>query len=420
MKNKKTTLFLIIGLLLRFFLMFVGFHDDLRAIVFGGFLAVKQGQLFSFYDYLSNLGRSNQFVQKFGPYLFIYPPLAYLIPGMFLLILSPLINFDFLFSYLLNPRNYLGTLQLMKHLFLFKLPYLVFDLGLAYFLSQLFAKKDKNKVLTLWLFNPITLYASFAMGQLDIFPLFFVVLALYFALKKKNNQLSLAVLGIGGAFKLFPLLLIPVFSLVLSKDLLTRLKFVFIGLGTYGLTVLPYLLTSPGYRTGALLANQTNKMFYMQLPVTSAEGLPLFSLIYILILLLAFYQKNIFANKELGLWTAGLSVLGLFYSLTHYHPQWFLWFTPFLIYFLVKYKSKLVLPISLILISFMVHLIFFDASLHIGLLSGGFSQLENSKSLTRLLNFPAKFWRNNFRAVSTASIIYVYTFVNSRLKTKNE
>ncbi len=419
MRSKKIKIWLIIGIVLRLILMLVGFHDDLRAIVFGGYLAVIQGRLFSFYDYLPNLSPANRLLSAFEPYLFIYPPLAYIIPGIFLFLLSPLINFDFLMDYVLTPRNYLGSWPLMRHLFLFKVPYLVFDMAAGYFLSRLFKKENQQKALIFWLLNPISLYAGFTMGQLEIFPIFFVILAVYLALKQDKRGLAAAALGIGGAFKLFPLLLIPIFGFVLGSKIWPRLKLILIGFGIYGLIILPYFLLSPGYRRSALLAGQADKMFYMQLPVTAAEGLPIFSLIYFLIVLMAYYQKGVFAKPKTGIWAGGFGVLGLFYSLTHYHPQWFLWFTPFLIWVWLKYREKARLAIILILLSFFVHLIFFDYSLHLGLFSGAFAQLQDLGRLEHLLSFPAAFWRNSFRALSTASIIYLYSLIYWQAKTKD-
>ncbi len=412
-KNKLKAIILL-GLILRIFLMFVGFHDDLRAIVFGGFLAVKQGRLLSFYDFLPNLDPADKILSIFPTYLFNYPPLAYIIPGVFIFLFSPLINFEFLNQYIFNARQYLGTSQLMTHLFILKLPYLFFDLATAYFLSRLFSEEKQRKALIIWLFNPLALYASFAMGQLDILPLFFIILSLYFTLKKGNNNLASAMLGIGGVFKLFPLLLIPIYALTMRKEFWQRLKLIFVGLGSYALFVLPYFLTSAGYRQNALLASQTDKMFYMKLPVTAAEGLPLFSLVYFMIFLWAYFRKGVFSSKDPGLWIGGFAVLGLFFSLTHYHPQWFLWFTPFLIWYWLKFSRKAHLPIILIFVSFLAHLVFFEPDLHIGMFSGGFKQLADYEPIKALFTFPASFWRNNFRAVSAASIIYLYSLVKSK------
>ncbi len=405
--NKQDFIWLILAFGLRLFFMFGGFHIDLKYIAFGGYLSVVQGRLLTFYDYLLTLPESNEFIQNFGRTLFNYPPLAYIVPGIFMLVFKPLINQEFFYQYLVNPQNFLGSFQLMKHLFIFKISYLVADLLSGYFLAKIFAKKNQKRVFYLWLFNPFSLLFTFGMGQLDIWVVLSIIMAIYFALNKQNYYLSLICLGIGGAFKLLPLLFMPIIVCVAESKFWERVKLFFSGVLAYTLIIIPYYITSPGFRAAAFMTEQSNKMLYMTLPVTGSEGLPIFILIYSLIVYFAFYQKGIFSKDKVALWFGGFAFLATFFSVTHYHPQWFLWFTPFLIWAYINYGQKVILPLAVILAAFIFHWAFFEPSLHTGLLSGIFPQLAKLGQLEKIAGYPAAFWRNNFRAISAGSMIYL-------------
>ena len=283
---KKTLLkWILIGLALRLILMPLTVHPDLRAIDLGAYLVSQKGEWLTFYDHLSRLEPGNFLVEIYGFDLFIYPPLAYLVPGVFMFLLGPFYDFSFNNLFLLDMEAAAQALTFFKTLFLLKLPYLLFDFLLAFLLYKIFAKRGEA-AFKLWMINPLTLYATFAMGQVDIFPTLMIVAALFFAQRDKR-ELSVLMLGIGGAFKLFPLLLLPIFVLVLYKQAWQRLKLLVIGLAPYVVVVAPYFLFSPMYRQTALLASQTDKMLYLKLPLSGAEYLSIFAMGYFFLLFLA-------------------------------------------------------------------------------------------------------------------------------------
>ena len=169
---------IVVGILLRLFLAATTLHSDLWALVFSSHLLAYKGIL-NIYDFLTSLPSGNNWYQLFGPGVFTYPPVAYFTLGGFLFLLRPLVDLSFL-TYFINhpPVSSLGNSGLYYHLLIFKLPYLFFDLGLAYFLCRLFPKEEQKKTaLLFWLFNPLSLYTSFMVGQFDIIPVFFVVLS---------------------------------------------------------------------------------------------------------------------------------------------------------------------------------------------------------------------------------------------------
>jgi|SRR3989344_200963 len=134
-----------------------------------------------------------------------------------------------------NPHIY-------KDLFLAKTPYLIFDFASIAILFQ-FAKKkliDKSIIL-LWLFNPIDLYGSYLMGQFDIIPTFFVLLAFYFL--RKNLTLGILLLGISAAYKNFAFLFLIPTAFIYGETWLKRLKLLIIGTIPYILFLIPTLIS---------------------------------------------------------------------------------------------------------------------------------------------------------------------------------
>lgn len=370
----------LIGLVLRLVLMPFTVHPDIHALDLGAYLISQKGEWLTFYDFLSRLEPSHLLVKIYGPDLFIYPPLAYFVPGVFMFFLGPLYNFSFNNLFLLDMEATYQTLELFKTLFLLKMPYLLFDFLLAFLLYRLFTGKKGEMAFKLWLVNPLTLYATFSMGQIDILPTLMVVAALFLATKNKK-ELSVLMLGIGGAFKLFPLLFLPIFVLVLERKLWQRTKLFLIGLAPYLIVIAPYLFFSPIYRQSALLASQTEKMFYMRLPLSGAEYLSIFALGYFLLLFFAERWRN---QKEI-LWKLGLVLMLLFFSVTHFHPQWFLWLTPFLIWLIVTRGKKYLGHLIILFGCYLALLFFFEPSLHFGLFTPLAPSLKNVGSLNNLL-----------------------------------
>lgn len=371
---------ILIGLVLRLILMPFTIHSDIRAFDFGAFLISQKGQFLTFYDYFASLDKTNPLINIYSLDFFIYPPLAYLTPALFMFILSPFYNFSANAVFLGDMTKIFQTTEIFKIAFLLKFPYLLFDFLVAFLLLKIFKAKGLQ-AFKIWMFNPVTLYATFAMGQFDIIPILLIVAGIFFALKDKK-WLTVIMLGIGGAYKMFPLLFLPIFVLLLDKNFWIRLKLLVVGLLPYLLVITPYFLFSPIYRQAAFLASQTEKMFFMKLPLSGAEYLSVFLVGYFLLLIIAArvkFQKDNF-------WRFGLVLMLLFFSVTHYHPQWFLWLTPFLVWLWLTYKEKDRSLIILLFGCWLLLTLFFENSLHIGLFSPVWPESLNVRGLTELVS----------------------------------
>lgn len=366
---KNLLIILIVGITLRIFLAAATFHPDSLAFKFGGEL-VASGKILNLYNY------SDPAVAVLN-----YPPAIYLFHGLFKVLLG----------------NFLSGMLLIK------LPYIIFDLLTAFFLSKLFTNKRQSMlVFAFWIFNPINLYTTYMMGQFDVIPTFFTVLSIYFVSK---NKLSWAALSLGGgiAFKIYPVFLL-ILLIFLGKNYPGKLKLLILGLVPYFVSILPYL-PSHSFRSTALFAAQSSKSLYASIAISGGESILLFPAALIFFYLLLLGKKII----NLPFWKICLMPLLLFFIFTHYHPQWLIWVIPFLILDLVTEKSKNILTIILILVSWAGSLFFFDPSLTLGMFSPLFPALRTTPSVWMLLHLNPDYniSRSLLQTVLVASSFYL-------------
>lgn len=404
----------VIGVFTRLVLMPITLHPDLWGHSFTAYFFSHEG-IFNVYEHLLSLPPSHPLVANFGVGdIFIYPPLTYFTLGVFRLVVKPLTDPNFipwLMENLGNIHNYKG---LYWHLFIFKLPYLFVDLSTGFLLASIFRDKYKRKlVFVLWILNPVTLYATFMMGQLDIIPVFFTVLSLYFASRKKLYW-SMISLGLGGSFKMYPLLLIPIAAFMFGNKFHEKIKYLIVGFFPYLLTITPFL-GSAAFRSMVLLNPKSQKMLFMVWKMSGAEGIYPFILILSLLYFISWYSRKKFSLKHYF-----LGVLLLIFSTTHYHPQWFLWVTPFLILGLVGNNFKCLLIVLILFFSWAIITLFFEPSLSVGLFNPVWPQLENVVSFSEYLSkwFDVNLIKSVVRSVFAAASLYLVIsgFISNNLK----
>ncbi len=95
-------------------------------------------------------------------------------------------------SGLLDYGFFLSDPNVFRHLFFFKLPYLLFDIATAVVIWRFVDKPEHKKIaLLIWLFNPITLFATYIFGRFEVISLFFLAAT---ALQLKQDHLFKATL----------------------------------------------------------------------------------------------------------------------------------------------------------------------------------------------------------------------------------
>lgn len=362
---RKIWLILILAIVLRVFLSFATQHPDIESLWAGGRI-LAEGHVLNLYDYSSD------------KVVFNYPPLIYWYFGLL----------SFIFSSL-------GFL---------KLPYLIFDIALGIILSKLVDKEKEVLTFAIWMFNPVSIYATYMMGQFDIIPTFFSVLSVYLAFKNKLNWSALS-LGAGIAFKLYPVfLIIPL--ILFGRSFLGRVKLVILAFLPYLVSILPYTQES-SFRSQALFASQSSKSLYAGISVSGGESILLFPFFLLLFYLYLWHSQFSKAN----LWKVFLIPLLLFFIFTHYHPQWLIWVTPFFVLDLVIKNFKKWILYVLIFASWFFSLFFFDPSLTIGMfapifpLSGGLPDIWTLLNLNMDYNFSRSILQTIFAASSVFLIL---------------
>ncbi|KKQ52139.1 hypothetical protein A2865_03340 [Candidatus Woesebacteria bacterium RIFCSPHIGHO2_01_FULL_39_17] len=377
--NKWWFWWLVVGIVLRLILIPITFHPDLWGHSSVAYFFAYEGRL-NIYDHLASLSTTHPLVRSMGVGdIFIYPPLTYFTLGIFRFLVRPFADPNFMPMIWSEVPKALSFPTLHWHLFLFKFPYLFIDIAIAFIFAKFFGQEKRKLAFALWIINPLTLYATFMLGQIDILPTFFVILSLYF-LKQKKYRASLISLGIGGAYKSFPLLFILPAAFILGRTFKEKIKYILWGLIPYFLTVAPYLASST-FRQMVLFSPKSTKMLFMGWNVSGAE------VIFPFIILLSFlYLHSYYAQNKLSVFSYEFLIMLLTLSITHYHPQWFLWLTPFLLIYLIKSNFKYSLLIISMFLTWLIITLFFEASLSYGLFSPIFPSLSQATSLSDVVN----------------------------------
>jgi uncharacterized membrane protein len=285
---------------------------------------------------------------------FVYQPLTYLFLGSYQTLIQPVAQ-D-LDEWLGDTTgDAINNASLYWYLLLLKLPILIFDLLVGLLIYKLGGKR----ILSLWLFNPFTIVLLYMFSNVDIFPLFFVLLS-YFFYKKEKNLLSAVLLGVGAGFKMYPLLLLP-FFLIDQKNLKKIVIYLAGALGTFLLVLLPFM--GPAMLQSSLVSGLSTRIFQGQISLGFGESLYPAVVSLVVVYLLAYLKKNISMEN----WIVIL-LLTLF-SFIHFHIQWLMWGAPFVL--MVWLKNEKVRPLLLvaILLAFLIPLMYNDKFMGASLLT---------------------------------------------------
>ena len=102
-----------------------------------------------------------------------------------------------------------------------KIPVIAADvlIGILLYLmiKSLSNKKKARHSFYIWIFNPLVIFISSVWGMFDLIPALFVLGSLYCLTANKYN-VSAVLLSIAICFKLYPIILIPLFTLIIDKQ----------------------------------------------------------------------------------------------------------------------------------------------------------------------------------------------------------
>lgn len=408
---KKLLPWIIAGSLLRLLVIPITLHPDIRGYNLGAHL-ISEGHLFDFYDYMSMQDQNGPLVKLYGVDLFIYPPIAYIYPAIFMKLLEPLYPQELFQTMILDMWKTVGARELPMLLYMLKLPYLIVDMGIVYLLGKFFEnKKERLIAQVLWLLNPVVIYSAYMISQFDVILAFSIILCLVLFRNKKFMWAAVA-LALGAATKQFVFLLLPILSIYTPGSLKKKISVFLLGIGTYLAILAPYF-QFVGFRRYALMASQADKIFFAKVSISGGAFLPIF-----LVGIFLIYWICVYFGKKYQLWQWFILPLLLFYSLVHFHPQWFTWVTPLLVIFLVKLQKKAILPTAVLVLSFAGIVLMFEPSLNTGLFAPLKPPWGRDYSLIPVLSkiFPEITLRSIFFGLfaSSAALISILTLKSIR------
>lgn len=210
---------------------------------------------------------------------------------------------------------------------IFKIPCMIFDFIGMLFLFKMFPDRHRY-VAILWSGSPIILYAVYMHGQLDIIPMVFLLIALYYlSSKAKRNYV------IGGIFlvlsllsKLHILAVVPIiFLYIYKRDGLK--KTIAFAAGVFAATTAGLMVfMSKGFCQMVLFNNEQNVITDVSINFASVRlYIPIAA---VLTMYFIAFSINII-NRDLFISLCGI-VFALFLIFCPPMPGWYVWIVPFI------------------------------------------------------------------------------------------
>ncbi len=294
------------------------YHPDIKSQLFHAqFLSHR---VFNIYDFVDKNKTNLAY-----PNIFVYLPFTYYFFGSVDFILSPLYPNDlylWLNDWGINQNSYPNMIFFM---FVLKIPYLIFDLLTGLILYKLYQNK---KVLYFWFLNPISIYLIYILGNFDIIPTFLTILAFYL-MKNQKQFWSYLSIGLAIALKIYPVMFLPFLFFYYPKKIFKNIKYAVFSMVPLILSVIPFLGQKSFYNS-FIGSGLTQKILEYRI-----LNFPVFPILFIAILIFYCFSKSKFKFE-----IAVLQTFFIFIGLVKFHPQWIMWFFPFIIILFIESKIK--------------------------------------------------------------------------------
>jgi len=312
-------IWLLVGLSIRLALMPIAFHTDLLGIYERSSLIVYKGVFW--------VGAGQSFIHY--------------LHALFLWVLRPIMPyFESVLPGRLGPpgwetfTKFAAQINVFRTLFLLKIPYLIFDLGCAFLLLSIFSKPKKGRLAFIfWMINPVVIFSVFIFSRYESIAIFFILLSLYYA-KKNLSARSLFSLGVAVIIRLYPLILLPFFVIILGKGIRQRLKLAFWGLlPLMTMTALSKVFSGVSEVESWARLPHANYLMSLRFSLAKYDVIFVFFVGYTILLLYTYMRTN---HSFTSLWRASLALLLLFFATSFFHPHYFMWIMPFLVFIIVE------------------------------------------------------------------------------------
>ncbi len=228
-------------------------------------------------------------------------------------------------------------------LFIFK----IFNLCLHLLNCKLIHKLTNKKILMLiYALNPLVLFESITNVHNDILLVFFILLALYFAIKKKNIILSIIALSIATAVKYVAILIAPFLVIwyykneKISKRILNALWLALIFLivlcGIYliytkDVQVLQGIITQQGKHAKSLLLIIDLIFNYQIANTVKLIFTIIFASIYLIEIFINLFKKKVSLRNNLRI-SYIMIIFLLFFVITNFQVWYIIWLMPLIMW----------------------------------------------------------------------------------------
>ena len=250
---------------------------------------------------------------------------------------------------------------IFRNLYLLKLPFILIEMATAYIFSRLLPQTKNKLFLLYWMINPIALYSIAAFTNVDVFPIFFIAVSLYFLNKKRSLSASFF-LGVASAYKFFPLLMFP-FLLFSLKNFRQRIYHILIFL-------VPFIgsqiaaLGLPQYWKNSLTAVSNRLILASTINIGNNKLLILFVVIYFLLFFHFVAEKKKERRRNLYF----ILALANIFTVSAFNIQWVYWLLPFILFYQLYFSDEKIV-IYILYFAYSGIILFSQAALHIGMLA---------------------------------------------------
>ncbi len=233
---------------------------------------------------------------------------------------------------------FVNQTAVFRELFIFKLPYLLFEILVIWMLIKLTEPERVEKVVAFWVLNPIVIFSAYIFGRFDMITVFLLLSSLYFAKLGMKNR-SLLMLGLSALLRIYPIVLVLPFALILESDFKKRVR-----LGLVGL--FPLLASmAVGWAQGQIgIIRGIAPMGHLAYPLAMKFFLGLNDRLYIFVLIYSLILLFLYIEPQIGfknLVQYSFYVLALFFATSFFHPHYLIWIVPFMAFYfdIPKFQS---------------------------------------------------------------------------------
>lgn len=220
----------------------------------------------------------------------------------------------------------------MLHLFVYRLPLLVFDFIILLVLLR-WLKTKHRQVLWLYWLSPLVMYINYFHGQLDIIPIGLLITGLY-CLFRQRWWLAMLMLGLACATKTNIIIVIPFIFIYIFKNrvpLIKCLTYLSAFVAVFAIVQWPFL-NNEGYLT-MVYANSVQTRVYDAFFMLGENRYYIIVAAYLVLIYRAVTFIKI--NRSLLMLFLAFS-FGVFTFFITPMQGWYMWLVPFFVYFIIK------------------------------------------------------------------------------------